>query len=102
GEDEARILEQTVALDPLDGEALILLGQYHARNGKPDLAILQYERAAGVPAFEADAKLRHAQLLVGQARYAEALPLLRRAQQVKPRDNVQQFLDQVERVAQGK
>jgi tetratricopeptide (TPR) repeat protein len=102
GEDEARILEQTVALDPLDGEALILLGQYHARNGKPDLAILQYERAAGVPAFEADAKIRHAQLLVGQARYAEALPLLRRAQQVKPRDNVQQFLDQVERVAQGK
>ena len=102
GEDEARILEQTVALDPLDGEALILLGQYHARNGKPDMAILQYERAAGVPAFEADAKIRHAQLLVGQGRYAEALPLLRRAQQVKPRENVQQFLDQVERVAQGK
>jgi hypothetical protein len=41
-------------------------------------------------------------LLVGQARYAEALPLLRRAQQVKPRETVQQFLDQVERVAQGK
>ncbi len=102
GEDEARILEQTVALDPLDGEALILLGQYHARNGKPDMAIPQYERAAGVPAFEADAKIRHAQLLVGQGRYAEALPLLRRAQQVKPRENVQQFLDQVERVAQGK
>ncbi|MCA3009764.1 MAG: tetratricopeptide repeat protein [Phycisphaerales bacterium] len=102
GEEEARILEQTVALDPLDGEALILLGQFHARNGKPDLAILQYERAAGVPAFEADAKVRHAQLLVGQARYAEALPLLRRAQQVKPRETVQQFLDQVERVAQGK
>lgn len=102
GEEEARILEQTVALDPMDGEALILLGQYHARNGKPDLAILQYERAAGVTAFEADAKVRHAQLLVGQGRYAEALPLLRRAQQVKPRDNIQQFLDQVERVAQGK
>ena len=102
GEEEAQILNEIVTLDPMDGEALILLGQYHARNGKPDLAILQYERAAGVPAFEADAKIRHAQLLVGQARYAEALPLLRRAQQVKPRDNVQQFLDQVERVAQGK
>lgn len=102
GEEEARVLEQIVALDPLDGEALILLGQYHVRRGEPDLAILQYERAAGITASEADAKVRHAQLLVGQARYAEALPLLRRAQQVKPRENIQQFLDQVERIAQGK
>jgi tetratricopeptide (TPR) repeat protein len=102
GEAEAKILEQIVALDPLDGEALILLGQYHGRNGQPDLAVLQYERAAGIPAFEADAKVRHAQLLVGQGKNAEALPLLKRAQQVKPRDHVQQFLDQVERLAQNK
>ena len=65
-------------------------------------SIFWFERAASLSAFEADAKVRHAQLLVGQLRYAEALPLLRRAQQVKPRDNIQQFLDQVERVAQGK
>lgn len=102
GEEEARVLEQIVTLDPLDGEALILLGQYHARRGESELAILQYERAAGIASCEADAKVRHAQLLVGQARYAEALPLLRRAQQVKPRENIQQFLDQVERIAQGR
>lgn len=102
GEEEARVLEQTVALDPLDGEAILLLGQYHARRGETDLAILQYERAAGIPGSEADAKVRHAQLLVGKGRYQEALPLLRRAQQVKPRENIQSFLDQVERIAQGK
>ena len=102
GDEEAKILEQVVALDPLDGEALILLGQYHARTGKPEQAVLQYERAAGIAAHEAEAKTRHAYLLVGQGKYADALPLLKRAQQLKPRDSVQQFLDQVERLAQNK
>ena len=102
GDEEAKVLEQIVALDPLDGEALILLGQYHGRKGDSERAVLQYERAAGIVAFEADAKVRHAQLLVGQGKYAEALPLLKRAQQVKPRDNIQQFLDQVERITQNK
>jgi len=36
---------------------------------------------------------------VRQGKYAEALPLLRAAQQVKPRENIQSYLDQVERVA---
>lgn len=99
GEEEVQLLEQIVQLDPLDGDALILLGQYHQRRGEVERAVLQFERAAAISAFEADAKVRHAHLLVGLGRYAEALPLLRRAQQVKPRDNVQQLLEQVERVA---
>ena len=102
GEEEARVLAQVVELDPLDGEALILLGRHHARSGQPELAILQYERAAGIAASEADAKVAHAQLLIGRGEYAPALPLLRRAQQVRPRDSVQQLLDQVERLAQGR
>jgi len=32
-------------------------------------------------------------------KYAEALPLLRNAQQLNPRDNVQKYLEQVERIA---
>jgi len=102
GEEEARILEEIVALDPLDGEALILLGQYNGRAGDAAKAIMLYERAAKLEKFEADAKVRHAQLLVGQGKYAEALPLLRSAQQVKPRENIQQYMEQVERVARGR
>ena len=102
GEEEARILEEIVALDPLDGEALILLGQYHGRTGDAPKAIFLYERAAKLEKFEADAKVRHAQLLVGQGKYAEALPLLRSAQQVKPRENIQQYLEQVERASRSR
>jgi len=102
GEEEARVLEEIVELDPLDGEALILLGQHQARAGDVERAIFWYERAASIEAFEADAKVRHAQLLVGKGRYAEALPLLRRAQTILPRENIQQYLEQVERVAQSR
>jgi tetratricopeptide (TPR) repeat protein len=102
GDEEARVLEEIVQLDPLDGEALILLGQYSNRSGDHEKAVFYYERAAGIEAYEADAKVRHAQLLVGQGKYAEALPLLRRAQTLKPRDNIQEYLEQVERVAQAR
>ena len=99
GEDEARILAEIITLDPLDGEALILLGQYNARKGDAEQAVFMFERAAKLEKFEADAKVRHAQLLVGQGKYGDALPLLRSAQQVKPRENIQQYLEQVERAS---
>ncbi len=102
GEEEAKVLEEIVAMDPLDGDALIKLGQYYERAGQMDEAVFRYERAAGIADFEAEAKVRHATLLGGQRKYAEALPLLRRAQALKPRDNVLHYLEQVERAAQGR
>ena len=99
GEEEARILEEIVELDPLDGEALILLGQHSSRNGDTEKAIFYFERAASIEKYEADANVRHAQLLVGARKYDEALRLLQRAQLVKPRENIQEYLEQVERVA---
>jgi tetratricopeptide (TPR) repeat protein len=102
GDEEASVLEEIVALDPLDGDALILLGQHAARRKDIERAVFWYERAASLPAFEADAKVRQAQALVGQGRYGEALPLLRRAQSLKPRDNIQEYLQQVERAAQNR
>ncbi|MBL8730366.1 MAG: tetratricopeptide repeat protein [Planctomycetes bacterium] len=102
GEEEAKVLEQIVAMDPLDGDALIKLGQYYQRKGQIEDAVFRFERAAGIAEFEADAKVRHAQLLVGQGKYGEALPLLRRAQALQPRDNIRQYLEQVERAAQGR
>lgn len=99
GDEEARVLEEIVALDPLDGDALILLGQHASRTGSPEKAVFWFERAASLETHEADAKLAHAQLLVGQGRYAEALPLLRRAQDLKPAEAVAKYLEQVEKAA---
>ncbi len=99
-EEHARTLKEIIELDPLDGEALISLGQYHADTGDPDQAIFYFQQAAAIEEFEADALLRHAQLLVREGKYAQALPLLRRAQQVRPREAVQEYMEKVERVAQ--
>lgn len=98
----ASVLEEIVKLDPLDGEALMLLGQHYARQNEPDRAILYYERAAGIEAFEVNAKVREAQVLVSMARYSDALPLLRRALELKPRDDIARYLEQVERLAKAR
>ena len=102
GGDEIKVLEEIVKLDPLDGEALIMLGQNAAKSNDSEKAVFYYERAESLEKFEADAKLRHAQLLVGQGKYSEALPLLRRSQEIKPRDELQKYLDQIERLAKSR
>ena len=93
------LLEEIVARDPLDGEVLLLIAQHHARAGDPERAVVYFERAANVPEYEAQARLRQAQVLVGQTKYQDALPLLRRVQELKPQEQVARYLAQVERLA---
>jgi tetratricopeptide (TPR) repeat protein len=102
GDEQRRLLEEIVALDPLDGEALILLGQSHAGAGDVEKACFLYERAAGIEKYEAEAKLRMAQCLVRSGRYKDAVPLLKRTLELKPREDVSRYLEQVERVARTK
>lgn len=101
-EQNAAILQEAISLDPLDGEALMLLGQHHARNGKPDEAIMQYERAARLDQYAAPAKVAIARVYVSQSRFTEALPLLRDAQAVRPREDVARYIEQVERASRSK
>jgi tetratricopeptide (TPR) repeat protein len=92
------VLEEVIKLDPLDGEALMLLGQHFARHNQADRAIFYYERAASLDAFAVNASIRHAQVLVGLSRYGDAIPLLRRAQELKPREDIARYLEQIERL----
>ncbi len=101
-ESTAAVLEEILKLDPLDGEALMLLAQHYASHGQPDKAMLYYERAAGLEQFAANAKVRHAQLYVGQSRFSEAIQLLRQAQEIKPREDVARYLEQVERISKAR
>ncbi len=98
----ATVLEEVIALDPLDGEALMLLGQHYNRTSQPDKAILYYERAARIDSFAANAKVKIAQVFVAQGRFTEALPLLRDAQSLKPRDDIARYIEQVERASKSK
>jgi tetratricopeptide (TPR) repeat protein len=93
----AETLRAVVDKDPLDGESLILLGQYHQRKGELEKASNLFETAIGIKAFEMDASVRLAQLKVGQGKYEEAIPLLKRAQAIQARDSVGRFLEDLER-----
>jgi len=99
--EQIAMLEEIVKLDPLDGDALILLGQQYAGNGQLQKAIFAFEQAATLESFEARACLRHAQALVKNSQFAEAIPLLKRAQSVAPSDSVGEYLDQVEKIARS-
>ncbi len=98
-DDYKRILEEIARLDPLDGDALIRLGQLAARKGRVEESLLLFERAAALEKFEAEARLRHAQTLVRNGRFQEAVPLLKRSQELRPREDVVRYLEQVERLA---
>lgn len=101
GEKAIATLEQIIQKDPLDGEALLLAGDYYAKNGQREKAEFRYQSAANIPGYEVDACVKHAQLLVQSQKYAQAAELLRKAQKVKPRDNVQRYLEKVEQLARA-
>ena len=59
-------------------------------------AILKLEQAARHQDFRLEALTEHGQLLVNETQYAKALPLLRRAYDIKPRANLQSYIKRVE------
>lgn len=101
GEKAIQTLEEIVTKNPLDGEALLLAGDYYARNAQPEKAQFKFDTASKLEGFEADAFLKSAQLLVQSQKYLLAVEMLRKAQKAKPRDNVQRYLEKVEQLARA-
>lgn len=99
GEKAIESLEQIIQKDPLDAEALMLAGDFYAKNNQKEKAEFRYQTAAGISGYEAEAFVKHAQLLVQSQKYPQAAELLKKAQKVKPRDNVQRYLEKVEQLA---
>jgi tetratricopeptide (TPR) repeat protein len=96
GEKAILTLEQIILKNPLDGEALLLAGDYYGKNGQREKAEFRYQAAANLEAFQVDAWVKHAQLLVQSRKYNEAIEFLKRAQKSKPRDHIQRYLEKVE------
>ena len=101
GQEAIGVLEQIVQRNPLDGEALILAGDYYAKSGEREKAEFRYETAGKISGFEPDALLKRAQLAVQSQKYTQAVELLRQVQKLRPRENVQRYLEKVEQVARN-
>ncbi len=96
---EIAVLEKSLDLDPTDGRTLIQIGEYKHRQGDLESAIFYFERASKLEGFEGEAFIAHGQALVREGRYADAVPILKQGQKLKPSDRLSTYLETVQRLA---
>ena len=89
------LLAEVVSLHPLEGRALIQLGQLAWKGNDLEYAIIQFERAAQIDEFENRALIEHARLLVFMGKYDDAADLLEKAISIKPEKRVEKYLNAV-------
>ncbi len=101
GQDDlaASLLIQIIERDLLNGEAIIELAKYYADQGKLSEAITRFEQAQKIRKYERPALVAHAQTLVNNKEYDEALPLLNQALRIESDRNLKDYKDRVERAA---
>jgi tetratricopeptide (TPR) repeat protein len=97
--DCARTLYETIlADDPLDGEALLQLGDLHRLEGRLQDGLAAYERAARLEGHEVDGFVRQAQIEVERSRYARAVELLESSLVYHDTPRIRRYLAQVRRL----
>jgi tetratricopeptide (TPR) repeat protein len=93
------LLREVVNQHPLEGRALIQLGQLAWKSGDHEYAIIQFQRAAKIDEFENPALIEHARLLVYLRKYQLAANLLERALVIKKEKRVEKYLNAINNLA---
>jgi len=100
--DEAiKIYRQIITTDPLNGRAILKLGELLQAKGDTGAAQLNYERASRLKGTEAEALVKQAQLAVQNNHFDRAVTLLESAQTIEPHDNVARYLKQLRHMNGG-
>jgi len=81
--------------EPLDGDALIALGDIYYKLSKLEEALIFYERAGRIREKEVDALIRQAQVEVERENYKRAVELLESAQSIKFQPYIDRYLEQI-------
>lgn len=93
------LLKEIVNQHPLEGRALIQLGQLAWKSNDHEYAIIQFQRAAKIDEFENPALIEHARLLVSLREYSKAANLLERALTIKQEKRVEKYLNAINNLA---
>ena len=96
--DAAKILEKVLESDPVNGNALMLLGGFQYQEGELEEAIFYFDRAVQIMATQRNAQLQLARIYVQQKEYKDAIRQLEAALSLEYSSNVQDFLDAVKSV----
>lgn len=92
----AEILTKIVDEDPMNGQALLLLGKHAWQKGDMEEAAFLYERAQNLDEVAYSAFLQHGQMMVQQRDYNEAVRLIRRSLDLRYSPQVADYLRNVE------
>ena len=92
----AKTLEKVIEADPMNGDTLLLLGNYYFGRKDYETAQFYFERAENIMGVAADAFVDHARLMVALKNYGHAVALLERAQGINKRTNVGRYLEAVQ------
>ena len=91
-----KLLRQIVEAHPLEGKALLLLGQHAWEEDDHAQASLFFERAAKVREWESQALIEHARMQVSVREYDEAIRLLQEVQAIDPQPRIDRYLQSVQ------
>ncbi|NLT69545.1 MAG: tetratricopeptide repeat protein [Verrucomicrobiaceae bacterium] len=91
----AKLVEDWLAREPLDGLSLILLARFREGKDRIEEAVMLLEQAERIPEHAAAAHLAHGQILVAQSRYEEAVEQLEKSHELKPGKSVAEYLKAV-------
>ncbi len=92
-------LQHIIEHDVLNGDALIELANYYADQGDLAKAIIRYEQAQKIESFQRQALIAHAQTLVRNNQYQQAVALLRQALRLQFDTHLEDYAQRVERAA---
>jgi len=81
--------------EPLDGDALIAIGDIYYKLSKLEEALIFYERAGRIKEKEVEALIRQAQVEVERENYKRAVELLESAQSIKFQPYIDRYLEQI-------
>jgi len=94
-EESTIILRRVVESHPLEGKALIMLGQHAWEQNDYALASLHFERAAKIKDSEVKALIEHGRMLVSQRDYQKAVQLIDQAERISPQPRIKRYLESI-------
>lgn len=100
-DEAAKTLHRIIEQDAMNGVAKMELAEYYRGKGEKEKGYLYMDRAIKIDATERKALIRKAQWLVSERKYKEAIPLLRRALNLKSDTRIESFLSRVEIAAKS-
>lgn len=95
-EDSVKLLREIVETNPLQGKALIMLGQAAWEKQDHVEASLFFERAAKTKKWQVSALIEHARMLVSTRNYEQAIRYLQEVQILDPQPRIDRYLKSIQ------